>query len=380
MRISKIEVRYIEIPLEGVLRPTWAPGMQVNKHKILFLRVKTDEGISGVAATTAYAGQAAAINVNELVTPYLIGKDPFALEENTRILRIAHQRGIYAWLVENALWDIIGKTCGQPIYKLLGGSKKKVRAYACWGEIRDPATRCDNLEALKEEGFTALKVRIHAEKIDEDIALVENVRNIVGNEFHIICDANQATTWPSIKPGIRWDYARAVRTANKLEELGVVWLEEPLSKFDYKGLSRLCEDVVLPIAGGETNKGIHEIGALIENHCYDIVQVDPTFSEGLLQLKKMQGMAEYYNITFQPHSWTNGVGFGYSLHLCSAADATYIEYPYDPPALGIESFFALLKEPLRIDSSGYIELSERPGLGFEINDEAVERYTLMLIE
>ncbi len=377
MKITNIETRYLEIPLEGDFHPPWAPGMCTKLHQVLYVKVETDEGISGHAATTAYAGKAAAENINVLVTPFLIGKDPFSLEDHIRVLRIAHQRAIFSWVVECALWDIIGQKCGQPIYKLLGGSRRKMPAYACFAELRDLATRRHDLQKIKELGFKALKMRIHSPTLEEDLAQVALAREILGPDIDIMCDANQAATWASDQPGVVWDYARALRTANELEKFGVLWLEEPLPKFDYKGLSQLCRDSVLPIAGGESNRGIHEFGALIENHCYDIIQVDPTFSEGMLQLKKLQGMCEYHNIIFQPHSWTNGLGFAYSLHLAASSNSSlYIEYPYDPPVYGLGSFHAILKEPVTVDKEGYITLSDKPGVGYEICQEAIDRYTV----
>lgn len=377
MKITNIETRYLEVPMEGTFYPPWAPGMSSSIHQILYIKIDTDEGISGYAATTAYAAKAAAVNIDVLVTPYLLGKDPFALEDHIRVLRIAHQRAIFAWVVECALWDIIGKKCGQPIYKLLGGSRRTMKAYACLAELRSLDTRRKDLQKIKDMGFKALKMRIHSETIAQDIEQVEMARQVLGPDIDIMCDANQAATWASNEPGVVWDYARALRTANELEKLGVLWLEEPLPKFDYKGLAKLCQDSILPIAGGESNRGVHEFGALIENHCYDIIQVDPTFSEGMLQLKKLQGMCEYYNIIFQPHSWTNGLGFAYSLHLAAASNsALYIEYPYDPPVYDLASFYAILKDPITVDSQGCITISDKPGVGYEINEEAIEKYTV----
>jgi L-alanine-DL-glutamate epimerase-like enolase superfamily enzyme len=372
LKIDRIEARYLEVPLEGDFRPAWAPGAVQKLNRIVLVRVATDDGLTGTAATTAYAGRAAAISIDTLVTPYLLGKDPFALEEHIRTLRIAHRRGIFAWIVEAALWDIIGQACGQPIWKLLGGYRTRMPAYASFGEARSPGQRAEDTLRAREQGFRAVKLRIHSEKMADDIRQVEEVRKRVGDDFAIIVDANQATTVASPQPGVLWGYDRALRTARELERLGVVWLEEPLPMYDYEGLTRLCRDSVLPIAGGEANRGIPEFGRFIAERCYDIVQPDCTLSEGLLQLKKLQGMAEYHNVVFQPHTWTNGLGLAYNLHLCaSSSSCLYLEYPYDPPTFELGSFYRLLAEPIRIDAEGNVALPERPGLGFELDEKAI---------
>jgi AbrB family looped-hinge helix DNA binding protein len=128
----------------------------------------------------------------------------------------------------------------------------------------------------------------------------------------------------------------------------VVWLEEPLPRFDFDSIARLSAEVDIPIAGGEANAGLHEFKWLIERRCYDILQPDATLSEGIFQLRKVAGMAEAFGLQFVPHTWADGVGMAANLQLAaSVPNCGWLEFPHDPPNFTTEAFQALLVEPLR---------------------------------
>ncbi|MDR7548475.1 MAG: enolase C-terminal domain-like protein [Armatimonadota bacterium] len=157
--------------------------------------------------------------------------------------------------------------------------------------------------------------------------------------------------------------------------MGVVWLEEPLPRFDFDNIARLSAEVDIPLADGEANAGLHEFKVLIERRCYDILQPDATLSEGLFQLRKVAGMAEAYGLQFVPHTWADGIGMAANLHLAaSVPNCGYLEFPYDPPNFTMEAFQALLVEPIRVETDGFVRVPEGPGLGIELDREAVARF------
>lgn len=281
------------------------------------------------------------------------------------------------WGVEIALWDIIGKACGQPLYKLWGGFRDRVPAYASFIEVRSPEQRAEDVLRRREEGYRAVKLRIHDWERRDDVAQVTAVRQAVGEDFTILVDANQAQQpgTPQPSPGPIWTEHRALQTARELERLNVYWLEEPLDRYNLEGLTRLCASVDILIAGGENNRGLHEFRWLIERDCYDVIQPEALVSEGIGQLRKIAALAEMHHKLVAPHHGGGGVGLAAHLHLCAAIpNACYLEVFHDPPCMTSEIFQWYLAEPLKIDPDGFVTVPQKPGLGVELDEEKIERY------
>jgi L-alanine-DL-glutamate epimerase-like enolase superfamily enzyme len=356
-------------PLPSVIRPAWSPGITRSRWGGTIVKVHTDEGIVGIGAP----GYGASSVFESWVKPQLIGKDPFAIEQHARMLRMANG----CWGVEIALWDIIGKACGQPVYKLWGGHADRVPAYASFIEVRTPEQRAEDVLRVRDEGYRAVKLRIHEWEMKRDLAQVEAVRRAVGESTTILVDANQAQQpgTPQTEPGPVWTEQRAVQTARELERLGVYWLEEPLDRYDFDGLSRLCAAVEILIAGGENNRGLHEFRWLIDRGCYDVIQPEAMVSESMSQIRKIAGYAEMHHKLIAPHHGGGGVGLFAHLHLCAAIpNASYLEVFNDPPGMTSDIFQWYVKEPLRVDADGQVQVPQRPGLGVELDEEKIARY------
>ena len=366
MKIARIETVRVDVPLPGEgFRPAWGPGLLQRSWSNVLVKVFTDAGIVGYAAGHSFVS-----HIERSVAPYMIGRDPFALEYHHQVLTNAGG----PFFIDIALWDIIGKACGQPLYKLFGGHRTRVKAYAATCEVGTPECRAEDALRYLAEGFTALKLRLHNWTLAEDVALVTAVRRAVGDRMAILVDANQTFSIPSPGPWPRWTYQRAVATARALEELDVVWLEEPLWRYDYEDLGRLAAEVDIPIAGGEFNTGLHEFRAILEHGAYDILQADPAYL-GITQTRKILAMAEAYGKSYAPHNGYNGLGVTACLHLVLAhPQGMYLEYLHDPPVAPFSSFSSLVTEPLKVDTEGYVHVTDKPGLGVELNEEIVERY------
>ena len=194
--------------------------------------------------------------------------------------------------------------------------------------------------------------------------------------MEIVVDANQAQSPGTVRPqrGPVWDFRRALDTARALQELDVRWLEEPLDRYDWEGLAKLCDAVEIPIAGGENNRGLHEFRWMIERNVYDIIQPDALVSEGISQLRKVAALAEMHRKLFIPHHGRGGLGFVAHLHLCAALpNAPYVELFHEPPAHSAALFQRLLAEPLLPDENGDILVPQKPGLGVELNPDLVKK-------
>jgi len=159
-----------------------------------------------------------------------------------------------------------------------------------------------------------------------------------------------------------------------------LWLEEPLSRYDFDTLIRLREATDIAIGGGEKNQGLHEFRWLIERGVYDIIQPDCAMSEGISQLRKVAAMAELFKRGFVPHHSMSGIGLAAVVHLaCTFPGPSWIEVMYEPTTRTIESFQQLggiLTSRIWIDGAGNVSAPEGPGLGVTIDEQMIARYTV----
>ncbi len=376
MKITKIKAWVLRYPLAVPLRPSWAPGRVFNFTTCTALEVHTDEGWVGTGASPD-TGQIGLHTLADLVAPYLLGKDPFATEQLSPFLRNAARDGSYPWGVETALWDLIGKVCQQPTYRLWGAFRQSLPVYASLAELVEPDQQIERLWALYQQGFRAFKLRLRRPDIRQDIALVEKVRSAMSADVQLMVDANQAHTMPSPGPHKYWTFDEALTVARAMQDLGVLWVEEPLHRYNLKQLAKLCEAVDIPIAGGELNLGLHEYKALIDQDSYDIIQADCAFSEGVFQLRKIAALAELSYKKFIPHTWSNGIGLAANLHLAlSVPNCDWFEYPIDPPAWTSPARDFMLLEDFPINPDGTITVGNQPGMGITLDPAALERYAV----
>jgi D-galactarolactone cycloisomerase len=376
MRITKVEGQLARFPLPREMRFAWAPSQIYRSLGTTIVRIFTDEGITGVGASFLTFDVQVLASVRSLVAPALIGKDPFHMDEHSRTLNSAAFLGARVWLVDQALWDIIGKATGQPLYRLWGAAQQRIPAYAAPNEPRTPKETADLALRLRDEGFRAIKLRLHHQSLKEDIALVEAVRNAVGDTMEIMTDANQATSLATPEPHPVWDYRRALNTARALESLEVYFLEEPLPIYDFDSIARLTDETGMYIAGGEWNTGMHEFRWMLEKGVYDILQPDATQSDGMCQIRQIAEAAGAQGKKLIPHTWGNGIGLAANLQVgLSISNCPYIEYPYDPLSLPVEVNQWMLQDPIRVDRDGCVPAPNGSGLGITLNDELIDRYT-----
>jgi L-alanine-DL-glutamate epimerase-like enolase superfamily enzyme len=277
--------------------------------------------------------------------------------------------------VEPALWDIIGKAAGQPVYRLLGGGEGRLRAYCSTGELRDADRRAEDLVGLREKGFAAVKLRFHDFDWRKEIRVVEKAREAIGDSMEIMVDANQGWRAEPLASGPQWDLKTATDVARALEKHDVYWLEEPLDRMDYAGMRELREKTNLRISGAEINARFQEYAVLVQNRCLDILQPDATFVGGIAISKKIAALAQANGLGFAPHTWTNGIGLLINMHVMAAVPNTgFCEFPYDPPGWTVEGRDAILAENIDIDAEGYLHIPDIPGLGIEIDKDKFAKY------
>lgn len=370
IKITKISLLNLRTVAEiGTLEPAWNPGGQMifQNGGGSVVEIETDAGLSGI-------GPGVDPQLMPAFERHLIGQDPFAVEQHMSTLRYYAAGSAYRGMagIDMALWDLIGKACGQPCYKLWGGFKEKVPAYASMVQLSTADERAALAVQLADQGWQALKMRIHHPTMKEDLAAVEAVRNAIGDRMEIMVDANQAQSSGQWQPGIQWDYRRALETARGLDALNCYWLEEPLPRYAFDQLARLNAQVGMPIAGGENNRGVHEFLQMLQQNVYDVIQPESMVGDGITALRKIGALTEAYGKQIAPHHGGRNFGTIAHLHLIASwPHSTYLELLHDPPIGSYESGFSILANPPVVDSEGFVQVPQGPGLGVELNRDLI---------
>ena len=304
-----------------------------------------------------------------------VGTDPLAIARHVRVLETIDFHASRYWPLEVALWDIVGKVAGLPVATLFGGAVDGIPAYASCGSLLSPAARAESAVRLREEGFTALKIRIDPRRLDEGLAAVAATRHAVGDSMAIMVDLNQGwrmagDTSPSVDP------VTAREIAVRLAEYDVLWLEEPLAGTDLRGLAALRASAPgVRIAGGEMTRTFTELLAAVEADAFDVHQPDVVLAAGMSRSRTVGELALARNRWFTPHTWTNGIGLLANLHVAAGVGGgPFIEFPYDPPGWTPERRDFMLGEPMRPGPDGILRVPAAPGLGVVLDEAAVKRY------
>ena len=368
LKITDIRVVNLKTVREtGQMEAAWNPGT-VSTHRIgggSVIEVLTDQGLSGI-------GPAIESGALEAAKAQLAGKDPFDIEQLAGPLRYYAGSPRTVSSLEIALWDLAGKAAGQPLYKLWGAAKDRVPAYASMIQLSTPEERVRMAVQLKSQGWKAIKLRAHYQTLREDVSLVEAVRKAVGDDMSIMVDANQAQSFGTWQPGVRWDFRRALETARELERLDCVWLEEPRPRYAFDELAELNRRTEIAIAGGENNRGVHEYRWMLEQNVYDILQPDVMVADGVTGFREIADLAKARNKRVIPHHGGGNLGTIAQLHaIASWPHAPWIEILHDPPAAAYTNGFAIMENPPLVDQEGFLNLPQGPGLGVAINKDLI---------
>jgi L-alanine-DL-glutamate epimerase-like enolase superfamily enzyme len=377
------------IPLSYRCEPPYgsAGGMQARRGALL-VEIETDERVIGIGEAGVGGGSTRDV-IEKQLRPMLLGEDPLLIEGLWQKMfartRQYGRRGIVMNAISGidiALWDIAGKVAGLPLYRLLGGCRDRVEAYASGGFYQEGKSVDDlagEAEGYRARGFKGMKMKIgrnpstqthlrhlvdHAElcevEPEEDIARVAAVRKALGPHTKLMVDVNCA-----------WSPAMAIRMGHALEPYDLYWIEEPVATDDIDGSARVAAALATPIAGYETEVGLHGFRELITRGAVGIVQPDIAWSGGFSECRRIAALAHAYHLMVAPHAFAGAVLLAAALHLvASIPNGLVLEFDQNPNGLRDE----LPKEPFREERDGTIRLPERPGLGIELDPAAVERY------
>jgi L-alanine-DL-glutamate epimerase-like enolase superfamily enzyme len=391
MKITRVRTRVIEwsghtvpLPPNFCTNPMDAIAPMLTRatmgtftfHSWLIVEVFTDDGLVGIG-NAALAPRICKQVIDEYLAPLLVGADPwdteFLWQHMYRKTMAFGRKGIGMTAisaVDIALWDLLGKSAKQPVYRLLGGrTKPRIPVYASrlysmpLDELASEAAR------YKAEGFKAMKLRFGwgptdgAAGMQRNLELVKTVRETVGDEIDIMADAYM---------GWNMDYAK--RMIPRLEQYNLRWLEEAVLPDDIHGYAELKKFGRVPISGGEHEFTLFGFRQLIEARAVDVIQFDTNRVGGITQARKIAALAEAHQIPVIPHA---GQMHNYHIVMASLNSPMAEFFPAVDVEVGNELFWYCFNgEPVPTD--GYIDLDDNlPGLGLTVNEDKLKDFNVI---
>lgn len=372
MKIVSVDAIPLEAPIDrfiGRARQT----VPLKSRRCLIVKITTDEGHVGYGeGLTPVAPQAAADIVRQVLTPFLIGRDPLDSEPIWEKLYATNRsrgytRGyqmIAISAVDIALWDLKGKILAQPVYRLLGGKfLEKIPVYATGLMLEgDVEAIVDLAQQYYEKGFRAMKLKI-GEDEKQDLKTLQALRKIFGSDVKIMVDANGA-----------YDPTTAIKIGRSLEELDVFWFEEPVTPEDVDGMARVRENISMYLAAGECEYTKFGFRELLLKKAIDVCQPDVARAGGITECRKIAALAQAFNIYYAPHAWGGVICIAATTHLVmSLPNFLICEFDRVPNPLRDE-----LPEKQLVFKDGYLYVPDEPGLGVVLDESVVEKFRLRI--
>lgn len=372
MKVTGLKAYVLRAPDHG--RPHWVSHFVAPRANEILVRVQTDEGVEGVGLATSYTPIEAAISaIRSGLGELIVGADPLAPERLYQKLfgltwqRLSFEKGWsrealirVAAAADIALWDIVGKVAGLPLYRLFGGYRSEVPCYVTCAYYRDGKTTSelrDEMEMLKAQGHTGFKAKAGGLPLAADMERLALVREIIGDEKDLMVDVNRG-----------WDLETAIEGARLLEPLHPRWLEEPVRwADDRRELKLLSQKTRIPLSAGESELTSYGCRALLEEQAIQILQFDCTMTGGFTEGRKLAALCELNHVQVAPHH-----DCFIHAHIVAAS----------PAGLIVESFTDPERDPLQAElfedspriAGGVLTLKEQPGLGLTLSEAAVKKF------
>ena len=372
MKIAQVETYILSHHLDGSF---FFSQWSYSERRICIVKITTDEGLVGWGE--GYGPADIIQSGIKHFAPSLIGKNPIQnetlwFELYRKSLDFARRGVLTASIsaIDIALWDIKGKYLSLPVSVLLGGQhRKRVVPYATGlyfsKDNRLPKRLAEEAREYVKQGFRAIKMKVGL-SIEKDIQHIKHVRNAIG-DTPLMIDANHA-----------YSLREALKLAQMAEPYDISWFEEPVSPEYYHQYKQLRERTSIPIAGGECEYLRFGFYELLKNNCLDILQLDICASGGLTEAKRIATLASTFGVEIVPHTWGTGIAFHAALHFIANLEPIpgrlhppdfYIEYDRTENAIRER-----LTRPSLHMEDGYINIPQTPGLGIEVNEEALHEF------
>jgi D-arabinonate dehydratase len=328
------------------------------------IKVETDEGITGIGLGGLSEVERAMVSK---VTPLLIGEDPIDCERLWHLMWVpkkSGRRGLTTRAISTvdiALWDIRAKVANMPLYKMLGGYRDRVPTYVAGGYYVDGKglkELAEEMTTYVEMGARAVKMKVGAVPMAEDVARVRAVREAIGPEIKLMVDANCA-----------YRAYEAIQFAERIAKYDPFWFEEPIAPDDYEGFKRIAATTSIPIATGENEYTRYGFRDLINTGAVPILNADATHLGGITEFMKVAALAQAYDLDISPHGEQE-----IHVHLVAAiANGLILEYYPDTFNPLWETMY---NSTLRINSDGTVSPPNVPGIGIDPNYAVLNQYRI----
>ncbi|HET9534429.1 MAG TPA: mandelate racemase/muconate lactonizing enzyme family protein [Mesorhizobium sp.] len=375
MKIQSVRTHLLDYRLDQAFE---SASMRFDRRRHCLVEIVCDDGTIGWGECLGPPQPNAAV-VNAYASA-LVGRNPLETEkiwsELYNLLRDQGQRGLTITAlsgIDIALWDIKGKHFGVPISLLLGGRfRESVRAYATGSFRKDGVDRVADVSqevaSYRKQGFHAVKIKIGFD-VDEDLRVIEAVRSVIGPDMRLMIDANHG-----------YDALEACEVGRAAASLGVDWFEEPVVPEQLDAYRAVRAGQPIPVAGGETWHGRYGVREVLETRAVDIIQPDICGSGGFSEVRRIADLASLHGVRVVPHVWGTGVAIAAALQFMAAQTPDPIRREARPPILEFDRTEnpyrqAVLTAPLE-HRNGVVAIPDGPGLGIEINREALAQFAL----
>jgi len=387
MKIKTVTARWLHVPIPYDKQHVSDFGRVASFDSVL-VRVETECGLVGWGEAKEEVGSEGNSHglvaiINQKLGPGLVGEDPrdinrlwelmysgcrghYALAHG-RVFPILGRRGVSVSAISGidmALWDLLGKHLGAPVWRLLGGRKaQRMAAYASGGWADAGHIGEQLLGYVERGGFRAVKMRVGV--IDGDpvnsARRVHAARAALGPDIGLACDAHGT-----------YNVAEAKRFCRLVEDANLMWFEEPVTADDKRGMAEVRAATAIPIAAGESEFNRFDFRDLAELRAADIFQPDLAICGGISEAMRIGAIASAWNLRLAPHLWTGALAFAAGLHVAAASPAGWIlEY-----SLGANPLLHELAQEQFPVHDGTVEIPDRPGLGITINEDFADRHTV----
>jgi len=368
MKITDVRTRYLKLPAVSVCGD--------NLQDLLIVEVVTDSGLIGIgevhtnplAARVIIEGAGYHTSSRGL-REVILGENPLEIgrlwDRMYSLTQSYGRRGLTIHAISGidiALWDLLGKSLGKPIYQLLGATRRKsLPAYA---SDLTPPTIDETVSLVSrhvDSGYRGVKIgwgKLGTD-LDEDIERVRRVRSAIGGSIDLMVDL-----------GMPLRLEDAIRLGQAYAEYRVYFMEEPLSPDDMAGWSRLVAQSPTPIATGEKETTLYGFADLIERGGLRIIQPDVARAGGLTECLRIANLAEFHRVRVIPHCWSSDILVAATMHLITTlSDCPYLEYNAMTQPLRTR----LTKEPI-VPKDGIVSVPEGPGLGIELDEDTLREF------
>jgi L-alanine-DL-glutamate epimerase-like enolase superfamily enzyme len=385
MKIARVDATWVHVPIAPERQHTSDFG-RVASFDSVIVKIETDGGLVGWGEAKAAVGSAAsayglAAIINRDYAPLLVGQDPrdvsrlwdvmyntpregYAVARGHALPQLGRRGLSIAAIagVDIALWDLLGKSLGAPVWRLLGGRRaERMPAYASGGWADEAGIGAQLLGYVEAGGFGAVKMRVGVMDGEphRSAARVHAARRALGPDVKLMADAHGT-----------WTVAEAKGFCRRVEDADLYWLEEPVAADDKAGLAEVRRSTAVPIATGESEFTRHDFREVAELRAADILQPDLAIAGGITEGVRIAAIASAYNLRLAPHLWSGAPAFAAGVALAASQSAGFIlEY-----ALGANPLLHdLISESFDV-LDGQLQIPDRPGLGVTVDEDFVRRH------